>query len=733
MDLERKWAGRWINAGTTMGAPTDTVLNAPYLRKTLVCAKKPRKASVFLCGLGWHVLYVNGAKADDRVLAPAATQFDRHASFIEYDVTQLLKKGKNAVTVLLGSGLFNCRVPRWNFDKAPWRDYPKLLCDIVADGKTIAKSGPDWKVHDSPVIFNELRSGEFYDARLEVPGFADPDLDDSGWKAASLCMPPGGRVIRETIQPCRVTESLPAVSSYYVSCRETTYDFGVNLAGWCRIRVRGEAGARIRILHSEQVEPVSWNNPALVSSQFFGIDPFAFQTDGYTLKGDPEGEVYEPSFTWHGFRYALVAISGKAEVLEIQARVVHTDFSETGSFESSDDMLNTLQRNTLRSFKSNFIGIPTDCPQREKNGWTGDAALAAETGLWNFDMERGFAHFTRIVSDTQRPNGQLPGVAPSAGWGYNWGSGPAWDDVFFEYPYLVYLFCGKADLIAEHYDRFLLYLEYCASREEEDGLLDFGLGDWCHWDHSAITPVEVTSSGCYYRNLLRTAFFADLIGKKADAAGCRKRAERVRKSFLRKFARPDGLFADGSPTAAAAALYFGLTDGRSVKKNVEALVKLVRERRHKADFGILGAKYLPRVLADHGYADDAFEIITQREFPGWGWQVEHGATSLWENWNGVNSRNHVMFGDISAWMYRYLGGIRPLEETPGFRKFVIRPCFVGKLDHVKACHRSPFGMIRSEWTRRKGEILCEFDIPAGTTAVFGNRELPPGTHRLSAD
>jgi len=712
MNTERRWVGRWINAGLTMGAPTETIPPAPYLRKTFDCARKPRRATVFLCGLGWHELYVNGVKADDRVLAPVATQFDRHVSYIEYDVTKLLKKGKNAVAVLLGNGLFNVPEPKWSFDKAPWRDHPKLICDVVADGETVARSDESWKTHDSPITFNSLRRGQFFDARLEVPGFADPEFDDSGWKNAVFCMPPGGRIVRETAPPCKVMRTLPAVGSRFVSCWETTYDFGVNLTGWCRIRVKGEAGAQVRILYSEQVDPISGHINRQEIACYVGDQ---FQTDGYILKGDPAGEEYESSFTYHGFRYAQVWIFGKAELQKIEARFVHTAFDEAGSFESSDATLNALQRNTLQSYRSNFTGIPTDCPHREKNGWTGDAAVAAETGLWNFGMERAYAHFTQIVADTQRPCGQLPGIAPTGGWGYNWGGGPAWDTVFFEYPYLVYLFEGKTELIEAFYGNFMLYLEYCASRSEDD-LLDFGLGDWCHWDRAAIVPVEVTSSGYYYQNVLRTALFADLLGRKEDAADCRALAAKIRESFLRKFANADGTFADKSPTATAAALYFGLAEERKAAKSVKALVKQLRARGHKADFGILGSKYIPRVLADRGYAEDAFEVITQKEFPGWGWQLEHGATSLWENWNGKDSQNHIMFGDISAWMYRYPGGIRPLEEAPGFRKFELRPCFVPKLKWVKACHKSPFGMIRSEWKRGKDGIVCRFAIPRGSSA-----------------
>ena len=711
--MERKWTGRWINAGRTMGTPTAEAVSAPYLRKTFVCERKPKKASVFLCGLGWHVLYVNGRKADDRVLAPAVTQFDRHVSFIEYDVTKLLKKGANAVVVLLGNGLYNCRVHMWSFDKAPWRDYPKMLCDVVADGKVLAASDTSWKVHDSPVTFNEMRNGQYYDARLEIPGFADPRFDDSAWKQASLCMPPGGRVVRETMPPCRVRESYPAFSSRFISCWETTYDFGTNLTGWCRIRIRGKAGTQVRIMYAEKIDPVS----GCIDTR--EIDPYPdfgrFQTDEYILKGDPDHEEYEPSFTYHGFRYAMVMVLGEASLLDIRAQFVHTDFEEAGRFRTSDSMLTVLQRNTLQSFRSNFTGIPTDCPHREKNGWTGDAALAAETGLWNYDMAESYAHYLQIVADTQRPNGQLPGIVPTGGWGFNWGGGPAWDTILFEYPWQIYLFCGRTDLIERYYDRFLLYLEYCDSRAEDD-LLNFGLGDWCHWDRAAITPVEVTSSGYYYQNVLRTAFFAGLLGRKKDEAGLRKLAARIRRSFLRKFAHADGSFADGSPTANAAALYFGFAEEGKRAKSVRVLAEQMRKRGHKADFGILGAKYIPRVLAENGFAEDALRIITQKEFPGWGWQVEQGATSLWENWNGRESQNHIMFGDISAWMYQYLGGIRPLAEAPGFRRFEIRPCFVKGIDHVEASHRSPFGMIRSEWRRRNGEIRFDFEVPEGSRA-----------------
>ena len=710
---ERKWTGRWINARGS-GYPRDDMSPAPYLRKTFFCDENPKSAVIYLCGLGWHELYINGSKADDRVLAPTVTQYDKHVSFIEYNVGHLLQKGKNAVTVLLGNGWYNCQTHvSWEFEKAPWRDFPKLLCDIFVDGKLAACSDTSWKVGESPITFNALRNGQFYDARKEIPGVFESVFDDSAWKNARLCNPPGGRIVPEVIQPCKVMQSYPAVEKRFVTCWENTYDFGADLTGWCRIRVKGEAGATVEIKYAEQVEPFSGN----INTQEIDrcIKSGRFQTDQYILKGDPDGEEYEPSFTYHGFRYAQIWIVGKAELVDIEAKFIHTAFDVIGSFESSDATLNKLQANTLQSFKSNFTGIPTDCPHREKNGWTGDAAIAAETGIWNFDMQAGYAHFIQILTDTQRANGQLPGIAPTGGWGFNWGSGPAWDQVLFEYPWQVYLFTGNTDLIKCYYDNFKLYLEYCENCSENN-LVNCGLGDWCHWNRFAITPVEVTSSAYYYRDVVRTAFFADLLGKKSDADDYKKLAEKIRQSFVQKFANSDGSFADKSLTATAAALYFEFITGEQAKKSADYLVNQVREQQHKANFGILGAKYIPRVLADYGYADDAFEIITQKEFPGWGWQVAQGAQSLWENWNGKDSRNHIMFGDISAWMYQYLGGIKPLPGTPGFSKFEIHPCFVKKLDYAKATHKTQQGEIRCVWKRQGDSIQCRFDIPQGSCA-----------------
>lgn len=715
MNTERNWSGYWINSGRCMGTPTTATTAAPYLRTTFECKSIPGKATVFLCGLGWHELYVNGRKADDRVLAPVVTQFTQRASWIEYDITSLVRPGKNALAVLLGNGWYNCQTAEvWSFDKAPWRDLPKLLCDIEIDGVTIAKSDTTWKTHDSPVTFDALRNGEFYDARLEIPGFADPDLDDSSWKNAAQCNPPGGWLVKEELEPCKVMKHYPAIAAKCLDSNATIYDFGTNLTGWCRIKVKGPAGTRIKIVYSEHVRPVSGDIDREYIDMF--VKSGEFQTDEYILKGSEEPEIYEPRFTYHGFRYAKVyQWDGRAKLLDIQACFVHNSFRQAGEFESSDRILNALQRNTVQSYLSNFTGIPTDCPHREKNGWTGDAQLAMETGLWNFDCEKACTHFLQIVADTQRPNGQLPGIAPSGGWGYNWGSGPAWDSILFEYPWRMYLFRGNTENIRRHYRAMGLYLDYCAGMAENH-LVRLGLGDWCHHDRRRIAPVELTSSAYYYYDVTRMVEFARILGNENDAKRYAELAEQIRENFNRKFNNGDGTYADGSWTALAAAVYFHLAEETDRARIAEKLVGMVRTNDHKTDFGILGAKYVPRVLADCGYAEDAFLLITQTQFPGWGFWIENGATSLWEQWNGTSSQNHIMFGDISAWMFEYLGGAVPLKETPGFKHFLLKPAFISSLSHVRMRHETPFGTLRSEWKRENGKIQCEFEIPQGTSA-----------------
>ncbi len=710
--MKRTWHGYWINGSNGTCNYNAPVGPAPYLRKTFECVTAPKKAVVYLCGLGWHELYVNGQKVDDRVLAPVVTQYDRRASYIDYDVTALLRPGKNALVVLLGNGWYNCHTHEvWCFDKAPWRDFPKLLCDVEIDGRVAVSSNASWKTTASPVTFDGLRNGEFYDAAKEIPGFADPDFDDSAWRAARQCNPPGGLIGREDLEPCKVMRRIDAAGSTTLADGAVVYDFALNMAGHCEITVSGPAGAEVALQYSERVAD---NGDVERENIAKFVKEGVFQEDHYRLKGQGE-ESWSPRFTYHGFRYVKVILSGGAKLSAIRACMVHNAFAEAGSFSCSHDIANQLQAMTQQSFLSNFVGIPTDCPHREKNGWTGDAQLATETGLWNYDVRRAFTHFVQLLADTQRPSGQLPGIAPTGGWGFNWGSGPAWDTLLFEYPWRLYLFCGDTATISRHYGAMKLYLDYCQGMSEGN-LVRFGLGDWCPFDKDHMAPVELTSSAYYFYDATLMAEFARILGRGDEATQYQTLAGRIRSAINAKFHRGDGIYAGGEWTSLATALYFGLAPDAERGKIAAALAEKVRANAHKVDFGILGAKYVPRVLADNGYADDAFKLLTQTDFPGWGHWAKLGETTLWESWAGGSSRNHIMFGDLSAWFYKYLGGISPTKEGPGCKHVLIRPCFVRDLDWVKVSHECLRGTFHSEWKREHGIIRCRFVIPASCTA-----------------
>ncbi len=734
METSRTWKGYWINTGKVCNpaALDDLYVPAPYLRKTFVCKKHPKKAIAYVAGLGWHELYVNGKKADDRVLSPVVTQYDRHVSYIEYDITKLLKTGKNAVAVLLGNGWYDCATHEvWCFDKAPWRDTVKLLCDIEADGTLLAKTDESWKQHDSPIRLNQLRNGEIYDAAFEIPGFAEADLDDSDWKQAVQCNPPGGLIVREELEPCKISDIINPAGSVSLDDGSVVYDFGRNMTGWCRIRVRGEKGAQVKLVFSEKIHENGDIDPS-------NIEIFTkkgeFQANTYRLKGTNSAEEWEPRFTYNGFRYVKAICSGfSVRIDKIEACFIHNSFAEAGAFDSSDKMLNALQQCTRQSYLSNFTGIPTDCPHREKNGWTGDAQLASETGLWNFMPAKAYEHFIRIVCDTQRPNGQLPGIAPSGGWGYNWGSGPAWDSILFEVPWQVWRFTGNDAMIREHYDSMRRYLQYCVGMSE-DNLIRFGLGDWCHNDHSRMAPIELTSTGYFYYDAMLMCRFAKLLDKKEDVRHYTALAADIRKSFNKKFYKGKGVFGNGEMASIACAVYTGLAEDKVKPLAAAKLADLVEANGCKVDFGILGAKYVPRVLSDYGYASLAFKLITQPEFPGWGFWIKSGATSLREEWNNSSSQNHIMFGDISAWMYQYLAGIVPIE--PGFKRFTLKPCVIPELKHVSATHETPYGTIQSSWKHSGSKVRFEFSIPKGTVAELilpgsdEKIELAPGKHRI---
>lgn len=720
----RTWAARWIGRNLVQCNYSNPVFPAPLYRKDFQLEGAVRQAKLHVCGLGYFVASLNGQRVGDHVLDPVVSQYDKRVRYVTHEVTGLLRPGLNAVGMMLGNGWYNSHTEGfWALEKAPWRDYPKLILELEVqlESGAMVRWGSDgtWRVAEGPVRFDGLRNGETYDARAEIPGWDLPGFDDRAWEKASVVPGPGGQLEPQIAPPCRVMQTLTPVSVRRLASGAAIYDLGQNLAGWAQLRASGPAGTEVVLRYAEKLTADGDIDQGNISSF---IKSGECQTDRYIFKGQGE-EVWEPNFTYHGFQYVRVeGLPSEPTLDTLCGRVVHTDFAEIGGFDCSDESLNRLQSCARWSYRGNFVGIPTDCPHREKNGWTGDAQLAAEFGLWNFGGQAAYGEWLDSMVDCQRPNGQLPGIVPCAAWGYNWGSGPAWDSALILIPWYVYLYTGDRSHIERLYPAMARYVAYLGTLAT-DHIVHFGLGDWCTTDEQRRCPVELTSTAYYSVLVGLLARFATLTGRQDEAAGFQALAGSIRHAFNAAFYRGDGLYADGQMTALGCAVYQGLVEDDQRQAVVDRLADAVERNGGKVDFGILGAKYVPRALADNGRADLAYRLFTQPEFPGWVNWVRQGATTLREDWHSGASQNHIMFGDIGACFYQYFAGIVPDPAQPGFSYVTIRPMPVKGLDRVSAWHRAPAGIIRSVWTREAGKLTFDVTLPEGTS---GELRLPDG-------
>ncbi len=720
------WTAKWISVP---GKDEDkSPPPAPLFRKTFTLDKAPASARLYICGLGYYEAHLNGAKVGDHVLDPAFTRYDRRALYVTYDVTDQLKKGPNALGVILGNGWYNMHTRCvWDFDKAPWRDRPTLRCQLevtFADGsKQTVASDATWRVSTGPIVFDSIRNGETYDARREKAGWNTAEFRDRDWPAAQIDAGPKGELraqmmpaikVNKTLKMVKVTEPRPGV---YV------FDTGQNLTGWARLRTGGPAGTQIVMRYGERLNPDGTLDQKEIGQHIKTGKP---QTDTYILKGEGT-EVWEPRFAYYGFQYVEVTgLPGKPSLDTLEARVVHTAFERAGSFECSNDLLNRIQRNTLWSYVSNFVGYPTDCPHREKNGWTGDAHLAAETGLYNFDSASAYTKWLNDLKDEQRPSGELPGIVPTSGWGYQWGNGPAWDSAYVLIPWYLYQYRGDMRALAEHYDRLKRYVDYLTGKANNH-IVAIGLGDWV--PAKSTTPEKVTSTGYYYRDALIVSKAAALLGKTEDAKKYGELAQSIKEAFNREFYDPQtGLYDGGTQTAMSCALYHELVPPAEHDKVLGKLVEMIQKDDGHLDAGILGTKYLIDALTAAGRADLVYGMATKTDYPSWGRWLEEGATTLWEQWDGNASRNHIMFGHVSAWFYEVLAGIRPDPEAPGFKHILIQPQLLGDTKWVRAEHESPYGPIKSAWTIQGDKFALKLAIPANTTATV---YVPSGNGRAA--
>jgi alpha-L-rhamnosidase len=717
------WRAKWIGGSSFYSGSLTYTPPAPFLRNVFEVSKAVASARVYVCGLGFHELYLNGAKVGDYVLSPNQTNYDRRdldrlaypfddktaqrVDYLVFDVTKDLVAGKNAIGAILGNGWYNQRDRLVEGDM--WYGLPKLIVQLeikFTDGTSHELlSDETWSVSDTgPIVHNGIFTGERYDARLEMDGWSVHDFNASAWQPAVRVPAPTGRLTAQYSLPDRIVETIASISSIQTGPQITRFDFGQNLAGWARIHINGICGTSVPL-------------------QFVEDDEHAYgQSDCYVLKGGGE-EAYEPRFTWHGFRF--VDVMGSEELrkhLRVEARVVHSDVEAAGDFQCSNVLFNRILHNYRWSQRNNMhCGVPSDCPHRERVGYTGDGQTSAEAAIFNFDMSRFYTKWINDISDAQSSStGYVPHSAPFEGGG----GGSAWGSALVIMPWILYLYYGDRRVLEKHYTSMTRWVEYLKTRTDKDGIVvreepgGWNLGEWATPVRLEIPPDLVNT--CYYAYVAQlVANSAGVLGKTQDIAYFRSLADAAATAISRRFFDESrAQYWEGRQGANVFPLAFGLVPLQHKKAVFDRLVEIIVDENHSHfDTGMFATRLVLKVLMEGGRGDLAYNMMTQQTKPSFGWQIAQGATTLWENLNGDGSHNHAMFGGVCEWFYQALAGINPDPASPGFKHIVIRPYLLGDLSHVEAKYRSIHGEIKSSWVRNEEEFNWSLTIPGNCAAT----------------
>lgn len=714
------WKGSWISD------PHDQDFKpAGYFRKEFIMPANVKKASLYIAAAGLYECSINGKNITDHRLEPAYTRYDRRNLYQAYDVTSFLNAGTNAVGIIMGNGWYNHQsIAVWDFHNAPWRQRPAFCLNIrieKTDGSVEwVATGKDWKYNTGPVIFNSIYTAEHTDARINIKGWNLSGYKDSAWQPVIIRSAPSQKIVAGLMHPVRVVNTLQAVSVTKINPLKYVFKFPENIAGCSRLKIEGKAGTVATLKHGELLYKNGTVNQENISVHYRprdSTDPF--QTDIFILSGNGE-DVFYPKFNYKGFQYVELSLSAPALITKnsLTALKMHSDVPAIGTLQTSDPLINKIWKATNNAYLANLFGYPTDCPQREKNGWTGDAHIAIETGLYNFDAITIYEKWMNDHQDEQQPSGVLPSIIPTGGWGYEWGNGPDWTSTIAIIPWTIYKFYGDKKILEDNYMAMKKYADLLNDRYPT-GLTDWGLGDWV--PVRSKSPVELTSTVYYYTDVLIVAKVAKVLGKQEDAEKYLALSEKIKAAFNKKyFDREKALYGSGKQTELSVPLYWGLVPDEYRLKVAQSLARQIEKDSMKLDVGILGCKVVLNALSENGYADLAYKIASSDQFPSWGWWIKNGATTLYENWRVDATQdislNHIMFGDIGAWFYKNLGGIYADEDEPGFKNIILKPKFVQGLDNSDITFNGPRGRIVSSWKKTGRLIYYTVEVPPVSTA-----------------
>ncbi len=743
---QEDWQGHWI---------TWDGLSGPIFRKGFTLAQPVIRARLYISGAGCYEARLNGKKVGTQVLDPGWTDYEKTVLYSTFDVTDHLRQRENALGVLLGNGRYappGAVVKKSPFPLRQYGERPLFIAQLHLEygGGTSAVivSDTSWKAAAGPIVFNDIYVGEEYDARVEQPGWDAPGFDETSWQGAIQATAPGGTLVSQVpCPPITVSRTMLPKTMRTPQTGVFVYDFGQNFSGWVRLRVRGPRGAAVKIRHAELLHPDGMLN----------VTPnrHAEATDIYILKGEGE-ELFEPRFTYHGFRFVeLTGFPGTPSLETLEGCVVHTAVPSTGNFLCANPVINQIHQNVLWGQRSNLMSIPTDCPQRdERMGWIGDAQLTVEEAVHNFDMAGFYTKWLRDMRDAQDTDGSIPDVVPMY-WPTAYAD-PAWGTACLIIPWTVYQYYGDQRILETNYALMRAYVDHLTVLAQDDVLRYSKFGDWCPPWHiqSPDTPMELVSQWYYYHDTRLLARIAGILGNTGDAARYAEQGDRIQAAFTREFLHgstyrakrerwyqrliPENLpehvknvqthfltkvFERGSQTSHVLALFLNLVPEEKRDAVLEQLIDdIVVEHGNHLNTGIVGTRYILDVLSSYGCTNLAYKLMTAVTYPSLGYMVKEGATTLWERWEylteeGMNSQNHIMLGSVDAWFYRFLAGIQIDPEAPGWRHFIIRPHVPDALEFADASIQTVRGLAAAHWRKGDQSLTLKVTIPVNSEAT----------------
>lgn len=738
------WKAAWIQPAVT----EDTAQSNPaaLLRKAVRLGGKVRSARAYVTSHGLYEFYLNGRRVSEDLLTPGWTSYKQRLQYQVYDVTGLLAEGDNAIGVMLGDGWYRGRFLNLRNHYGDKRALLLQLHVVYEDGRedTIVSDG-SWKSSTGPILMSEIYAGETYDARQEKDGWSGAAYDDHAWGGVNVAALDNSILTASSAPPVRRMEELKPVRIFKTPAGDTVADMGQNMVGWVRLKVQGPAGTTVRLRHAEVLDK---------DGDFYTENlRAAGQEIRYTLKGGSV-ETYEPHFTYQGFRY--VAIDGYPGALtpdSLTGIVTYADMAPTGAFETSNALLNQLQHNIVWGQKGNFLTVPTDCPQRdERLGWTGDAQVFSPTAAYNMDVDSFLSAWLANLALDQNAEGSVPFVSPDILRDLNaqFPSGAAgWGDAATVIPWNLYRAYGDSGVLAAQYRSMARWLEFEQKRAGDKLIVTggFQFGDWLDFGSDQRKNMGATST-----DLIATAYFArsadilrqtaTVVGKPDDAARYAELFEHIKAAFNKQFVEDDGQVGEGTQTAYVLALDFDLLPETRRPLAAARLAHAVQEQGHLTT-GFLGTPHLLNTLSRFGYLDQAYALLEREEFPSWLYPIKHGATTIWERWDGIkpdgsfeskemNSFNHYAYGAVGEWMYQVIAGLDADPAVSGYKRILIHPHPGGGLTHAAARHETPYGAVASDWTLQGGTMTLTVRVPPNTTASVRLPDANPDAVREGA-